>query len=247
MNSASAWNLQQELRDRLLVCKRVKQEGNYKPKKGDLIVNWGNTHVPTWNPYYSGEMLNGISEVNTAINKLVTFAYLSAANVSIPEFTFDKSTAQNWNSACVVRHVLNGREGKGIEIVERGQPPPDAPLYTKYVKKSKEYRIHIFGGKVIDILEKRKKGGWEDERDTRIRNLRNGYVFCREGINISDDVLVQAIKAVDALGLDFGGVDIIWNNYYNKAFVLEVNTAPGIEGQTVIHFADAIEGIFKND
>ena len=37
-------------------------------------------------------------------------------------------------------------------------------------------------------------------------------------------VLVEAIKAVSALGLDFGGVDVMFKD--NVAYVLEVNTAP---------------------
>ena len=46
-------------------------------------------------------------------------------------------------------------------------------------------------------------------------------------------VLDQAKLAVKATGLDFGAVDIIWNNLQEKAYVLEINTAPGLEGQSV--------------
>ena len=35
------------------------------------------------------------------------------------------------------------------------------------------------------------------------------------------------------LGLDFGAVDVIWNEHESKAYVLEINTAPGLEGSTV--------------
>ena len=46
--------------------------------------------------------------------------------------------------------------------------------------------------------------------------------------------------AVTALGLEFGAVDIIYNDKSKKLFVLEVNTAPGIEGATVTKYKDAI-------
>jgi glutathione synthase/RimK-type ligase-like ATP-grasp enzyme len=45
--------------------------------------------------------------------------------------------------------------------------------------------------------------------------------------------------AVAALGLDFGGVDVIWNERRQMAYVLEVNTACGLEGQTVNDYAEA--------
>ena len=38
-------------------------------------------------------------------------------------------------------------------------------------------------------------------------------------------------------GLTFGAIDVIWNEHQQKAFVLEINTAPGIEGTTVEKYA----------
>jgi glutathione synthase/RimK-type ligase-like ATP-grasp enzyme len=40
-----------------------------------------------------------------------------------------------------------------------------------------------------------------------------------------------------ALGLDFGAVDIIQDDGGNF-YVLEVNTAPGLEGQTIKSYAE---------
>lgn len=55
-------------------------------------------------------------------------------------------------------------------------------------------------------------------------------------------MLEQSKLAVKACGLDFGAVDIIWNNHYQKAYVLEINTAPGLEGSSVDNYRKAFEG-----
>jgi D-alanine-D-alanine ligase-like ATP-grasp enzyme len=44
--------------------------------------------------------------------------------------------------------------------------------------------------------------------------------------------------------LDFGAVDVIWNEKQQRAYVLEVNTAPGLEGQTVDDYARGIKENF---
>jgi glutathione synthase/RimK-type ligase-like ATP-grasp enzyme len=36
-----------------------------------------------------------------------------------------------------------------------------------------------------------------------------------------------------ASGLDFGAVDVIWNERQQRAYVLEINSAPGLEGTTI--------------
>ena len=51
----------------------------------------------------------------------------------------------------------------------------------------------------------------------------------------------QSLLAVEGLMVDFGAVDVVWNDQYQKAYVLEVNTAPGIENSTVLDYATAVE------
>ena len=43
-----------------------------------------------------------------------------------------------------------------------------------------------------------------------------------------------------AVGLKIGAVDIIWNELENKCYVLEINTAPGLEGTTLVKYTEAI-------
>ena len=47
-------------------------------------------------------------------------------------------------------------------------------------------------------------------------------------------VITEATKAFNQIeGLTFGSVDVIYNEHRDKAYVLEVNTASGLSGETV--------------
>src|SRR5690606_32924060 len=74
-----------------------------------------------------------------------------------------------------------------------------------------------------------------------IRNHRNGFIFQRNEITIPADVEVQATKAFEASGLDFGAVDVIWNEHEGRAYVLEINSAPGLEGTTLDNYVAAFK------
>ena len=120
-----------------------------------------------------------------------------------------------------------------------------APLYVQYVKKKKEFRIHIGklpngAYKIIAEQQKVKKSG-QDPVDWRIRSHANGFVFQRQGIEVPSIVRHAAMRCLEATGLDFGAIDIIYTAG-GKAFVLEVNTAPGLKGQTVQDYANFFKG-----
>ena len=230
--------------------RRVKPDGKYKPFRSHFIINWGMGSIPQWYSKFtalgmvvSKSFLNHPDKTKIASNKLSAFTRMKDKGVSVPEFTTDRKVAEDWvkKHTVVARKLLSGHSGAGIEIIEPKSEVVDAPLYVIYVKKKAEYRIHVFKGDVIDIQHKRKKLGLEKEDiDTRVRNHDNGWVFCKEGVNPPKCVLEESIKAMEALQLDFGAVDVIYNGLERKAYVLEINCAPGLEGSTVTSYKDAI-------
>lgn len=171
--------------------------------------------------------------------------------VPVPPWTTDRAEAQEWvddGKVVVVRHMLRANSGRGIALVGReiedgdhsGVVPP-APLYTMYVPKYDEYRVHVFNGEVIDVQQKRRRNN--EQADSRIRNSRNGWVFCREAVEPPRVVVESGKRAVSALGLDFGGADIGYTRRSSSATVYEVNTAPGLEGTTLQRYAGAIRNL----
>lgn len=187
-------------------------------------------------------------KLTAGTDKLTQFQKFKDAGVVCPDFTTDKEVAKQWlaeGSVVVCRTLLRASEGRGIVIAETVDQLVSAPVYTKYVKKKAEYRVHVLNGSVIDIQEKRKRKGFESERNTRVRNLANGYVFCREGIRVPNGLGELALKATKALDYNIGAVDIAFNEKHNQLVVLEVNANPGMEGTTLENYAVNIVNWFK--
>ena len=223
--------------------KMVLPDGRFKPKRSNKVINWGCSTSPTWN-WTENHDLNAPSSVQRAANKLSSFWAFKNENLITPRFTIIPEEAQKWlntGSKIVVRHTLTQHSGLGIELVESGELPI-APLYVEYKKKRTEYRVHVFKGEVIDTQQKKKRSAANrpDTFNVFIRNHSNGWVYCRD--NIESDIFrdALAILAVEAVGLDFGAVDIIYNEHERQNYVLEVNTAPGLEGETLNKYIEAI-------
>jgi glutathione synthase/RimK-type ligase-like ATP-grasp enzyme len=117
-------------------------------------------------------------------------------------------------------------------------------MYTKYIKKRDEYRVHVVQGNVIDTQIKMRRYDTDDNQvNWMLRNHSNGFIFGRDRVVHDARRDALAIAAVHAVNLDFGGVDIIWNAYRNEYYVLEVNTAPGITGTTLQNYVTAFNSI----
>lgn len=250
MYSNSARELKEYLTEHDIRCLRVFPDGGYSVRRNDLIVNWGNSVIPPWLRARTAQGCRTLNfgnnnyGVTTAINKLSTFQALERAGISIPEYTADPTIAAEWAEDGVVvgRKNITAHSGRGIVLFggeDEDIAVPPLPLYVKYVKKAFEYRVHVFKGRVIDVQEKRKRSNFQGEINTKIRSYNNGWVYCREEVSPPEQLLSVSVSAVNALGLDFGAVDVIWNNRQQQAYILEINTAPGLEGATVQRYATA--------
>jgi hypothetical protein len=145
----------------------------------------------------------------------------------------------NWlNNGHVLyaRLTLKGSRGEGIEVVDKPvKRLPEALLYVKHFPATREVRVYVFKDYVIDVLEKRKSAK-EYKGNDWVRSEENGWVFCRKHVELPSVCSKEAIKAIKALNLDFGGVDVLYK--YNQAVVLEVNTMPGVFGTGAKIFAE---------
>jgi len=220
----------------------------YVPKKGHIIVNWGSSNCPFDTDVPGVTFVNSPHWIHVASNKLATFEVLKEEEVSIPEFTTSMEFVQKQVSEkepWCVRKRLTGHSGQGLSVVRKPEDVTQAPLYVKYIKKSLEVRVHIFKDKLIDYQEKKKTTGWKENPNysSEIRHLQTGWVYCREGVTPDQRAVDESIKAIKALGLTFGAVDLIYNKYMDKFFVLEVNTAPGLVGTTLQNYVTAFKGI----
>lgn len=223
-----------------LGLKRV--DGSKTFRKGTTIINWGRSEYMPHGRFLP-RILNKPFAVAKAINKHVTLSVLSGCGVSVPEFTTNMEVAKSWiteTDYVYARTDVTGSQGSGIKILTMDEQFVYAPLYTKAIHKAHEYRVHVFKGRIIDFTKKKRRS--DTECNPYIKNASGGWVFCRDNLSLPERVIEESIKAIAALGLDFGALDVAYKERDNKAYVLEVNTSPGLEGTTLVKYIEAFKG-----
>lgn len=180
-----------------------------------------------------------------SVDKLTQYQWFRDNEIAALEYTDAVHIANGWlDEGHVVfgRKYLNASCGKGIVVYE-----PDSeeklevhPVYTKYKKKKREFRVHVFKDQVVSVVEKKRKKEFDGERDTKIRNVANGYVFVQQNVVEPDGLRELALRAANVSSSDFRGVDIGYNKLKDELFVIEVNSAPGIQGNNINRYLEAI-------
>jgi glutathione synthase/RimK-type ligase-like ATP-grasp enzyme len=92
----------------------------------------------------------------------------------------------------------------------------------------REFRVHVMDGEAFYIDEKRPREVMDEQ--PIVKNMKSGYKFRRPLKDFPDEVITESIKAVKALGLDFGAADVGLND--EGVWIYEVNTAPSLRTKT---------------
>lgn len=247
MASASATLLAATLNTR-----KVRQAGIYRHRPRHLVVNWGNSHLPLWGTGVAMmNMLNKPQYVAIASNKIKTFQQIQTGLAeALPKWTTSMQEARQWLvaptykgrlAAVVCRTLTRANSGRGIVLAKTPEEVVPAPLYTLYKPKNLEFRIHVSSRYGVIDAQQKKKSHDAEVYDRYIRSHDKGWVFCREDIKVPPEVNDTAMQAIALLSLDFGAVDIGWDEDYGMC-IYEVNTAPGLEGQTLSNYVSMLKG-----
>lgn len=250
-----------ELADRLS-ARRLFGEARRKLRltNGSLVLNYGTSHSPSWSFGDKSVVINHPDKIINSISKVKSHALFTDSGIPRLEQTIDRELASKWvqeGSAVLCRRDgLSG--GRGITFVPKGSPGPlpQSDFYTKYFPKTHEYRAHVVRGRLIDLTQKRlKNGATKDETDASeakvVRSLENGWIHAHEFTidqGTRDSIEKAAVQAVEALGLDFGAVDILFmeprkkGNKPARLAVCEVNSAPGLSNEPTLNaYVEAIK------
>jgi predicted ATP-grasp superfamily ATP-dependent carboligase len=213
-------------------------------RKPLVIINWGLSDS-TAGILTTDTVMNSPESVHVCSNKLRSFNALHTNNVPCLDFTTNRSQAESWlveGAKVVCRQLLSGSSGRGITVAANLESMVDAPLYTRYIRNRHEYRVHIVNG--VSYIQKKIRLNAETlrergifERDKHIRNVDNGYVYTsNHDLSTENSLLIidLAKRAVSAMGLDFGGVDILYDRDSFIFKVIEVNSAPGLSPDTTL-------------
>ena len=248
-----------------------------------VVFNYGRSKVPVWAEGARARgvtILNKPSAVARSVDKITCLGILSENGVPALIHTTNRDSALAWleqgDDICI-RHTTTGKQGQGVEVFTvqdglDGKELPRAPLYTQVYNKTHEFRVHVFKGEVIDLVQKKRMGKKKlarfglDEADTFLRNHKKGYVFAHNdlicdspAIQHGEDVILDngrvfiediSKQAVAAIGLDYCGVDVLAKYDRNGAFVsaliCETNSAPSLRlTKTFNAYAEAIDGLLR--
>jgi len=221
------------------------------PPQRSIILNWGVSKAPPWVELDEcGQWINTPLAVAFSSNKIYMLQGFETYDVP----TLCWTTSPNgvvWDGDTVVRHQIKGHSGSGIEIVKEGDPLPCAPLYTRLQTFEVEQRYFVVGDKVVDVVQKKRMGKAKREAlgiklHPIIKSRKHGWIFAHNDIiPPTEECINAAINAMEATGLDFGVVDIAFNDP-TKPVVIETNSAPGLRSKTTItKFTNALRSYIE--
>ncbi len=239
--SESAALLKKTLIEKGHECLTIKHNGStFKGGRDKLVLNWGSSDLPR--EVRRSTVINAEGFVADAIDKITCLTLVLKNGGRIPTMYTDKKMIDPGDFPIVCRTKVKGADGAGIVIAHKPEELVDAKLYVKLMPSKEEYRITIHDGEVLSSQIKVQRRvdpvrnaafQWKDY----IRVSSNNWGFDVAN-NVPANVKEQAIAAVKALGLDFGGVDVIWDGL--RAYVLEVNTASQLTPYTAGKLADSL-------
>lgn len=197
----------------------------------DYLIRWGSSRGVSYIP--DVETINLKRAVNRNTDKLQSLREMRDAGVNVPEFS------RNYEDLDypMLGRSMNHSQGSDINLIlqERDARLTDNDFYVQYIPTELEYRVHVMDGRVFKVHEKRLRS--EADNHPYIRNYGTGWVFVNPREEPPEERL--ATTAVDALGLDFGAVDII-RAEDGTEYALEVNTAPSLDEANLERYGQAI-------
>lgn len=209
-----------------------------QPKRNpDILIRWGNSLLET--PDNCIEINTKQALENTADKGEMIDILSNAEGVRIPDI------------ATSLEDAVQIADGNGMVYIRNQHDHVRYDHATNYrntdkyalrpVDKVREYRVHIFNGSTIGMYEK-------IPNDGNVRIYKNDNCTFRRVDQASPNeresilgIRPMCRSAVAALGLVFGGVDVLVDGGGN-IFINEVNSAPALNGPNLERWASAIQG-----
>jgi glutathione synthase/RimK-type ligase-like ATP-grasp enzyme len=180
---------------------------------------------------------NSASFIRLVCNKLRFSNLIAQHGFSTPNFRQD---TRNVIFPCLIRHTLRSYDGRGIVVCRNKNDFKEnwdaESFWTPFVRTTREYRVHVLGGKVAKIFAKVKPDDYEDEFP--IRNLRLGYHYSLCDIDRLPGIQKLVKKLHPIIGGSFYTLDLGWDNNKKEYFVFEANSGSGLNEKTAILYAE---------
>lgn len=214
----------------------IKQKVEKIDAKDRMVIRWGTQEPIETNN--KSIVYNKIPGLRIATDKAESRKIMAEKGVSVPG-TVTMDNYQDVNYPIIARPPIHS---KGYNFIVLKTPKdfiahynPEKFYYSEFIDKEREFRVHAGHGKVLALMEKIKPKNPNELAWNRAINDSDPFINVRwgevdkQGIKC---VLDEALKAIDAMGLDMGGVDVMYKD--GKAYVLEVNTAPTLNSSPYV-------------
>lgn len=249
--------------DRLLSEDRTLTGHNFILWGGTTLNGWVPPAVMTENNRFFGtgtasHLTNKREFFNTFRSSDIVSPYLPRVFYNLDDansFLHGANQAGTRYPVLVERQVLNGTNGDGILFLKNTDTATRlANLWTQYIRKTHEYRVHVVGNDIIHTQIKKiptaSLAGVTEEAKQDIftlRNFDNGWRYSTD-TDLPGPVFTAASSFISAINRkrttgvhipDVYALDIVYNSRHACAYILEANRAPGLSEVTVEKYADA--------
>jgi Glutathione synthase/Ribosomal protein S6 modification enzyme (glutaminyl transferase) len=215
----------------------------------DVLIRWGCRRSVNYQA--GGVTLNPRHDIRSNTDKLNSLDVMSEAGIPVPDYTSHASNVSHPETSDggdliypVLGRASEHSQGSDINLIlqERDLQLTDNSFYVDYIPTAMEYRVQVFRDDIIKVHEKRleTEAANAGNYTPHIRNHQKQWVFCNPRTAVPNDVTDYSRQAVDALGLDFGAVDVIEDEHGN-IYVLEVNTAPTLGENNLRRYGEILQ------
>lgn len=213
---------------------RAKREDK---NKGMPVIRYGSSRYFG----YDNLQVNSPAAIIASANKFSSFMALSENKVTIPRF-YLASKIDEIEFPVLARRNYH-KQGRDIILCSNREEASNAlhsnrNYFVEFIEARAEYRVHCINNEVVKIFRKVRR---DSVTSDFIRCARFGWGFYN--IDSEQDWLEpmknKALKSLEVLGLYFGAVDVI-HSVDHKFVVLEVNSAPALNTETLILYTDKL-------
>lgn len=213
------------------------------------VINWGN-HILGKADYYF--KLNVPTAIALASNKAQSRKHLQDAGIQIPKtYLLDNYVIFPVMNYPIIARPPKHFGGQNFHLIDNERD------FTQFVRtidlgwyfseifeKTHEYRVHVAHGRVLFISEKPLVAG-----EIRANHLVNQEDWrALHWKEFHPGICQESIRAVEALGLDYGAVDIMYNSSNNTWAVCEVNTSPSVTSEySSEKYAQYFDWVIRHD
>lgn len=220
------------------LAKRLGIEGGSKPPEGrvDVLIRYGSTK-PAPEPKRG---VNSVEAIARAVDKRGSLLAFLEHGVTAPR-------PEDYPSVLpAIGRKKRHEQGSGFwlclqEADVRAALKAGADYFIPYIPTRSEYRVHVIGMAAAFMQQKEFIKGKGRILSPWLRNKKMGWRLVR--CPAIAGVCYMGIRAVAALGLDFGAVDILRSDT-DTLWVLEVNTAPALRGTQLEDWSETFKRRF---